>query len=500
MNGKAATIALSALLLPAGFAAGQSAPPRSPRENIAGRQAEQQVDRFQRQLDEFRAASRYRVNEAIPAGTRAYYDYGLFTSLNYLSLDDANLDNRGLRQADFTGFARVNLDGIHEGFFRGRLFYRDYNPGDEFEEGEGDGWDGRVDRAYYRFDLARHLTARTGEVPEWATSIKVGRDLVYWGTGLTMAVDIDGVVIDLGYQQHALQLIAGRTPSDTVDIDSSRRDFDDHTNRAFYGALAATRISTHRPYVYGLVQRDHNPNGFTTSLGGQTINTDYDYNSWYIGIGSTGALTDRLAYGVEFVYEGGDTLSSPFVQNADGTITAVDQTDDDISAFAFNAQLDYLVGDRRNTRISGEFIYASGDDDRLNSTNTFAGNTTGTEDEGFNAFGLLNTGVAFGPSVSNLISVRAGVSLFPLPDAKAFRRLQVGADAFVFFKADSEGGSDEPTSDDSYLGFEPNLYVNWQITSDISLAVRYGVFFPGSAIEADEKNRQFFFAGLTFAF
>lgn len=500
MRGKVAATAFTAFLTPAAWSAAQTPPPQPQREEAAARQAEQQVDRFQRQLDEFRAQSRYRVNEEIPPGTRVFYDYGLFTSLNYLSLDDANLDNRGLRQADFTGFARVNLDGVHEGFFRGRFFYRDYNPGDEFEEGEGDGWDGRVDRAYYRFDLARYMSAKSGDIPNWSASVKLGRDLVYWGTGLTLAVDLDGAVIDLGYQQHSLQLIAGRTPSDTVDIDSSRRDFDDHTNRAFYGALASTRIGTHRPYLYGLIQRDHNPNGFTTSLGGQTINTDYDYNSWYIGIGSTGAITDRLAYGVEFVYEGGETLSSPFVQNPDGTIASVDQTKDDISAFAFNAQLDYLVGDRRNTRLSGEFIYASGDDDRINSTNTFAGNTTGTDDNGFNGFGLLNTGVAFGPSVSNLISVRAGFSTFPLPDAKAFRRLQVGADAFVFFKADSEGGSDEPTSDDSYLGFEPNVYVNWQITSDVSLAVRYGVFFPGSAIEADDKNRQFFFAGLTFSF
>jgi hypothetical protein len=465
------------------------------------RQAEQQVDRFQRQLDEFRSATRIRVNPDIPPGTRVFYDYGIFIGANYLSLDDANLDNRGLRQFDFTGFARVNLDGVHEVFFRGRTFYRDFNPGDEFEVGEGDGWDGRIDRLYYRFDLARHFAAQSGQDPTYGAAIKLGRDLVYWGTGLTLAQDLDGVVIDLSTGNHALQLIAGRTPSDTVDIDSSRRDFDDHTNRAFYGALAATRISVHRPYAYVLVQRDHNPNGFSTSIGGTPINTDYDYNSWYIGVGSTGALSDRLAYGVELVYEGGDTLSSPFILNPDGTITSVTQTRDDISALAFNAQLDYLVGDRRNTRISGEVIYASGDSDRINSTNTFAGNRTGTRDRGFNAFGLLNTGVAFSPSVSNLVSFRGGVSTFPCPDSRWFRRLQVGADAFVFFKANKRGGIDEPSeSDDRYLGFEPNVYVNWQITSDLSLAVRYGVFFPGDAVSSDDEIRQFFFAGLTFSF
>lgn len=494
-------IAFAVTLVGASVALARQNVPSGVREAAAQRGTQQQVDRFQRQLDEFRASSRIKVNEAIPPGTRVFYDYGLFTSANYLSLDDANLDNRGLRQADFTGFARINLDGVHELFFRGRTFYRDYNPGDEFEEGEGDGWDGRIDRIYYRFDLARYFAGREGVEPTYGASIKVGRDLVYWGTGLTMAQDIDGAVIDLSAGQHGLQLIAGRTPSDTVDIDSSRRDFDDHTHRDFFGGLASTRVGVHRPYAYVLVQRDHNPTGFTTTLGGQTINTDYDYNSWYAGVGSTGALTDRLAYGVELVYEGGQTLSSPFVQNADGTITAVDQSEDDIAAWAANVQLDYLVGDRRNTRVSGEFIYASGDDDRINSTNTFAGNETGTDDHGFNGFGLLNTGVAFSPSVSNLISLRGGVSTFPFPDSRLFRRLQVGADVFAFFKADEDGGIDEPTqAGERYLGFEPDVYVNWQITSDVSLAVRYGIFFPGSAITADEKDRQFFFAGLTFSF
>jgi hypothetical protein len=493
-------VAQACAVVMCGAATAWAQPAPEPRQANPDGNTQQQVDRFQRQLDEFRAASRIRINQEIPAGTRVFYDYGIFSSFNYLSLDDANLDNRGLRQTDFTGFGRINLDGVHEVFFRGRMFYRDFNEGDHFDT-DVNGWDGRIDRIFYRFDLGRYFSGQTGELSDFGAAVKVGRDLVYWGTGLTMASDIDGVVLDFSYKQHSLQLIAGRTPKDTVDIDSSRRDFDDDTNRAFYGGIASTRINTHRPYAYVLVQRDHNPNGFTTSLGGSTVNTDYDYNSYYLGFGSTGALTDRLAYGVEVVYEGGDTLSSPFsIDPSTGTATVTDQTEDDIHAWAVDVQLDYLPGDRRNTRFSTEFIYASGDDDRLNSTNTFAGNAPGTDDDGFNAFGLLNTGVAFSPSVSNLIALRGGVSTFPFPDVKLLRRMQVGADAFVFFKADEDGGVDEPTENERYLGWEPNVYVNWQITSDLSLALRYGVFFPGEAIVNDEKERHFFFAGLTFSF
>jgi len=465
-----------------------------------GGASEQAIDRFQRQLDQFRASSRVKVNEEVPPGTRVFYDYGLFTSFNYLSLDDANLDNRVLRQYDFTGFGRINLDGVHEVFFRGRGFYRDFNDGDSFDK-DVNGWDGRVDRLYYKFDFGRYLSAKSGQIENSGASIKIGRDLVYWGTGLTMAWDLDGVVLDFNYNSVSLELIAGCTPLDTVDIDSSRRDFDDQTRRFFTGAILTGQINTHRPYTFVLVQRDHSPTNSVNEVGGQTIVTDYDYNSVYIGFGSTGALTDRLAYGFEAVYETGDTLSSPFtIDPGTGALTVVDQTRDNISAFAFNFSLDYLVGDRRNTRLSGEVIYATGDSDRINSTNTFAGNLSGTKDRGFNAFGLLNTGVALSPSISNLISLRGGFSTFPFPDTKWARRLQFGADLFLFFKAEENGGFDEPTSDDRYLGFEPNLYVNWQITSDVSLALRYGVFFPGEAIEADQEHRQFFFGGLTFAF
>ena len=50
------------------------------------------------------------------------------------------------------------------------------------------------------------------------------------------------------------------------------------------------------------------------------------------------------------------------------------------------------------------------------------------------------------------------------------------------------------------LGSEPDFFLNWQITSDVTLALRYGIFFPGAAIISDDKPRQFFGAGVTYAF
>ena len=458
------------------------------------------LERFQRQLELYRRQTRSTVDKNIPPDQRLFLDYGGFVSFNYLSIDDSALTNRGLRQYDLTGYIHANFDGVHDFFFRGRGYYRDYNRGDTFDLGENH-TDFRVERLYYQFDLARALTNNGGGQPDGDVRVKVGRDLVVWGNGLTLSTEIDAVTTDLVYGNTSLTLLAGRTPHDIADIDSSRPGFRDNTNRAFLGALAATKVGNHRPYAYALMQRDNNRGrDLITPTDGDPLVTSFAYNSYYLGIGSTGALSDRLAYGVEAVYEGGNTLSSPYTVADDGTVTPTPQTKDTIEAWAFDAQLDYLVGDTHNTRFTAETILASGDDDRLDATSTFSGNAPGSNDHGFNSFGLLNTGNAFAPAVANLVMLRGGFSTFPMPGKRLFRKAQIGGDSFVYFKLNRDGGIDEDTSDSRYLGFEQDVYLNWQLTSDVSLSLRYGAFFPGSAITADDKVRQAFFAGVTFAF
>jgi hypothetical protein len=198
------------------------------------------------------------------------------------------------------------------------------------------------------------------------------------------------------------------------------------------------------------------------------------------------------------VFEGGQTRSSNFDQEGGATVS-VPQTKDNIRAWAADLRMDYVFPGPRRTRISAEGIFASGDPDRLSTSGTVGGNRPGTDDHAFNSLGLLNTGLAFAPAVSNLIAARLGIAAFPAPDTAMFQHMQVGADFFVFGKMRENAPINETTSEDRYLGVEPDVYLNWQITNDVSLAVRYGVFFPGSAIP-DDSARQFFYAGLTYAF
>ena len=451
-----------------------------------------------RELQELQLDNRLRVNRDIPAGQRYLFDYGGFVQFNYLSVDDPEQENHVLRETDFIPYARLNIDGAHELFARGRIGWRDFNDGDSFDGRGDEAVDGDLDRGYYRFDYQR-ARAAYGDAPpgDLEFIFQGGRDLAYWANGLVLGQTLDGVFLTLGKGNLTFEALAGITPVRTVDIDTSRPNFDHNTRRGFYGGMLSLDAGDHRPFVYGLYQHDYNDDDpLTIGL----IETDFNYDSAYIGVGSAGALGDRMRYGVEFAYEFGESLSNSFRINPGGALAPIEQTEDDISAWAFNVKLDYLVPDVNQTRLSTELTVASGDDDRGTTSSTFNGNQDHTTDSAFNGFGLLNTGLAFAPEVSNIIALRGGLATFPLPDTGAFRRMQVGVDLFVFAKYDEDAPIDEITGENRFLGWEPDVFLNWQLTSDLTLALRYGAFFPNDENFPNDNTRHFFFGGLTFAF
>ena len=144
---------------------------------------------------------------------------------------------------------------------------------------------------------------------------------------------------------------------------------------------------------------------------------------------------------------------------------------------------------------------ASGSHDRDSSTNnTFGGEKPGTPDLAFNGFGLINTGLAFAPDVSNMLITRLGVSTEPFNNFALFRKAEIGGDVFIYDKDWKDAPIDEPTKDGRLLGYEPDVYLNWQITSDLTLAMRYGIFQPSTKILSSQKARQLFYTGVTLAF
>jgi hypothetical protein len=467
----------------------------------ASRQDLQRQEKFN-QLQQLGVDNRLRANEDIPFNQRALIDFGGYVSAQYISLDDNQHNNHGFWEPELDLYFRYNLDAANEFFVRGAVSYQDFNPGDSFE-GRGDEWiNPDVARGYYRFDLAKYEAAYHGKTLPYNVTFQAGRDLVYWADGLVLGSVLDGGIVDVSWHNLSVEFIAGVTPVRTVDFDTSRPSFDHNTRRGFYGALASYNVNTenlgnHKPFVYFVTQRDYNSHD---SLDQGNIHTGFCYNSYYVGAGTTGNFGDHLLYGAEFAYEGGHTLSNSFRVNG-FSLEQLQQTYDQIQAMAADFRIDYLLNDRRDTRFGAEVVLAGGDPDRQFTNTTFAGNTPHTHDNAFNAFGLINTGLAFAPEVSNLAAFRFGAATYPIPDADTFHRMQVGFDFFVYNKLQKDRAITEKTINGKhYLGVEPDVYMTWQISSDVTLAVRYGIFFPSDALLANGFNRQFVYTGLTFAF
>lgn len=464
-------------------------------------------DRFERQLEQIQRETRQRIDADVPIDQRVLVDYGGYFTFNFLVSDDTDQKTHILKQYDVIGYSRINLDGVHEFFTRVRTTYRDFNKGDDFD-GLGDDWvEPTMDRGHYRFDLKRAMSAYQGETVPYNLVFQGGRQLIHWANGLVFSQEIDGAEVTAEYDAFSLTGLVGKSRPSATDIDSSRPSYNKDMNRFFYGGMVAFQATAkHNLFAYGLVQDDNNINEeVLIDLGSDVASTRFRYNSYYVGVGARGNLTDNMLYGVEAVYQGGNTLSTSILIDDNNFATVVDQRRDDISAAAIDVQVDYLFNDANRSRLTAEFLYATGDDDRIHTTNTIGGNAPGTDDNAFNAFGLINTGLAFAPNTSNLIMIRGGASTFPFPTSDFLRRLQLGINLYGFFKADPDAPIDEDTSDNSYLGFEADVYLNWQITSDLALAVRYGIFFPGEAIGGslvpnDRNDRNFFYLGVTLAF
>src|SRR4051812_42113545 len=377
------------------------------------------LERFERQLERQQRESRVLVDPSVQPTDRVLIDYGALLTPSFYTIDDPDGHSHVLRSYELIGYGRINIDGAHELFMRVDARYDDFNDGDSFD-GKGDDFRGpQLTRAHYKFDLARSLAAYDGRVIDDNVIVQAGRQLVYWGNGLTLNEVIDGGVVRLLHGKTTLDLLAGKTYDKIVDFDISRPDFRNHTDRGMYGGILHTQVGSHSPYAYVLIQRDWNDDD---PLVAQNVTTHFDYDSYYLGLGSSGSLTDRLLYAAEFVYEGGHGESNSF--DASGVQTK--QTEEDISAWAMDARLDYTYTNPGRTRLGAELILASGDKDRIASNSTFGGNKPGTDDHAFNAFGLVNTGMAFSPAVSNLAVARVGASTFPLPESARFHQLQLG--------------------------------------------------------------------------
>lgn len=431
------------------------------------------------------------IDTGLTLWERAQFDYGGSLAFSYLNMNQSAGNSAGLLQPEVNFFGRLNIDGVHGFFGRAQFTYRDFTEGDSFD-GRGSRFvEPFMDRYWYEFDLRRAMDVYQQTDIEGNINIRAGRQFIDWAGGLALSETLYAAKPTFEFdRQTRVELLLGITPDHTADFDSSRMNYDTKTRRVYYGGmLAHTFEKGDEVYAFAIAMIDHSSED-RSSEGGLT-GVDFNRDSVYYGIGTRGTIGNNWLYLAEAVYQFGDSASDPLL----GV-----QTTEDLRAWAGRMQFTYVFRDENESRFQAEFLIASGDPDRLSSTNTVGGNMPGTEDNGFVSLGYAFTGVAFAPTLSNLVSFRAGAATMPARMNADYSELQVGVDLIVSFKYDKDGAIDEPTLNSPYLGTEFDVYANWRITSDLAITARYGCFVPGSAIPEPDNIRNFVYVGVTLSF
>lgn len=460
------------LLVAVGSAAAQQPSPRDPDAFL--NQQRQVQQELQREFD-----------EKLGFAADGAFDWGGWFSSHVFLFDDGVESSRTLRRFDLRVWGSLSLDdGAHTFYARGRASFIDFNTGDSYDGDDNDFEGMNLERGFYRFDLNRLRASQNLSPADVNLQIEAGRNLVELGTGLAVSLPLDHVSVTTQLDDFDITALAGRTVGSMDDIDITRPI--DRTRRTFLGTqIRGTSGERHRPFAYAVWQRDHSDEVYPTFF------QEYDYDSFYAGIGSVGQLGERTRYVAELVYEAGSSYG-------DGQFRQANEVD----AWAARVGIERLGNDRYLSRASVEYLFASGDGDRYASpTDAMGGNFGDFRDTGFVGFGFVDTGLAVAPTLSNLHIVRAGASFFPAPDDVRFSELELGTDWYVFHKHHRDGAISDPTANrgSGYAGFEMDYFANWRVDPDLAVTLRFGAFFPGDAY-SDRSPRTFLLAGVTWSF
>lgn len=421
-----------------------------------------------------------------PADSILDWQWGGWLEYYYFNFDDGVQASRELQRPGLALWTRLTLDqGIHEFFARMRMTYSDFRDGDEYLRSRRSDWNGpRFDRAWYQVDLLRAL--RLAEPADRVKlSLRAGRQPVIYGTGYALDLPLDAVTLTADIGDLRIEGLYGKTIPSFPNIDRSDP-VDSHSDRRFYGVqMQYTGWQRHVPFAYAIWNDDKTDERPTDPF------QNYAYDTFYFGFGARGSLAHNLNYWAEGVFESGRSFG-------DGMFLRRDV----VEAWGWDAGVEYLFDHPTEARIAFEYMFASGDSDRrFSPTNAAGGNRGDREDTSFNAFGFRDTGLALGPTLSNLHIWKVGGAFKPLPNKAVLRDIELGTNWFLYHKHRSNAAISDFTADtrDGWVGWEMDYFLNWRVTSDVSWTVRWGTFFPGSAYSTDDC-RHFFFTGVTWSF
>lgn len=422
--------------------------------------------------------------ELAPLNSLLDWQWGGWVDYYVFHFDDGIQSQRVLQRPSVSLWTRARIDdGAHEIFARGRLSYSYFNPGDEYSRQQD--WVGpNLDRGWYEIDLGKAFRI-TNPTDPIQTKVRVGRQDFQFGTGYVYDQPLDAVSIRSKVYDFAITGLIGKSIASYPNLDRSAP-VDSHSDRCLMGVQVEYQgLKNHVPFAYALWNNDKIDERPTDPL------QNYSYDTQYFGFGSRGTIVKNLNYWGEFAFEQGHSYG-------DGMFSRRDNVD----AWAWDFGLEYLWDSPLRPRIAGEYMFASGDPDRLFSpTNAAGGNRGDREDSSFNGFGYRDTGIAAGPTLSNLHIWKLGGSLTPFEQVQILKDMEIGSNWLLYHKHHARAAISDQTAQqfEGFVGWEMDYFVNWRLSSDLAWTIRWGMFFPGSAFD-NRDERSFLFTGLTWSF
>jgi len=445
-------------------------------------EAENRFFRQQRVLDE-----QLRQERARQAPLESIFDWQVGGWLDYYMFEygDGFQKSRFVQRPGLTVWTRITADGgAHEFFGRMRLQYTHFRAGDEIDRQE-DWWGPDFEQAWYQIDVGKAFRLTQPSDPVQLKA-RIGRQTVVFGTGFALDQPMEAVLLDGKIHDFRIQGLFGKSILNYPNAIDRSRAVQSHSDRLFYGVqLAYEGWQQHVPFIYALWNNDR------TDERPRDLYQNYSYDSAYLGAGAKGSIVHNLNYWVEVVYETGHSYG-------DGDILDRDY----IESFGWDVGIEKLFDAPMRPRLVGEYMFGSGDGNRLYSpTSARGGNYGDRKDSSFAGFGLRDTGIALSPIVSNLHIWKLGGSLAPLEKIELFRNFELGTNWFLYAKNQARGAISDPLADQysGYVGAEMDYFINWRLSSDLSWTIRWGTFFPGAAY-SEQDTRHFIFTGLTWSF
>jgi len=401
-----------------------------------------------------------------------YLDYGAWLRYDGTHFDDFAIDlkKRDLRVEYMWAWAEAVLNETHRFYLRALTMNVDYSEGDSYARHDDRFYSPRLDLGFYEFRTqpgAKSLPALS------AFSVRIGRQYFRVGSGLAYNRVHDGLYASAQLRLLTLDAFWSTSVRSEDDIDRSRPD-PDHSHRDFCGLVAKMKLTSGcEPYAFAVFQRDKNGERPNVSW------SDYTFDSEYYGVGAKGSIISRLNYSAEWIWERGNRCP-------DQWFSPTPLRPEPIDAKAAAVKLEYLPSLECRPIIAAEYLFGSGDRNRINATDTTFGNRPGTYDTAFLGFGFVDAGYVLYPILTNLHVYKLSGSVVLLQERDFCRELRVGTAVIWFSKDKRESGISDYRASSGTLGrggvgFEVDAFATYKVFSDLSATLRYGRFDPGSA-------------------